>query len=77
MKISQRENKRRSCMGFWDGEKCEYCNGSIVGKKVDLPRKVGEKYILIRNVPAMVCTECDTRYYTANILKTIESSICG
>ena len=64
-------------LGFWDDERCEYCNGSIVEKIVDLPRKVGERYVLIKNVPVGVCKKCGTRFYAANVLKTIESSICG
>lgn len=64
-------------MGFWDGERCEYCDGFIVEKVVDLPRKVGKKYILIENVPAGVCKKCGTRYYAANVLKTIEATVRG
>jgi YgiT-type zinc finger domain-containing protein len=64
-------------MGFWDGERCEYCNGLIVEKRVDLTRKVGENYFLVENVPAGVCTECGTRYYAANVLKTVEETIRG
>lgn len=64
-------------MGFWDGERCEYCNGPIVEKAIDLPRKVGGRYILIQNVPVGVCTECGTRYYAANVLKTIEEIVRG
>ena len=59
-------------MGFWDDERCEYCNEFIVEKMVDLPRKVEEKYVLIKNVPVGVCKGCGTRYYTANVLKNIE-----
>ncbi|MBC8461636.1 MAG: YgiT-type zinc finger protein, partial [Deltaproteobacteria bacterium] len=55
----------------------EYCGGLIVEKKVDLSRKVKGKYVLIENVPAGVCTECGTRYYAANVLKTIEETIRG
>ena len=62
-------------MGFWEGERCEYCNGLIVERKVDLPRKVRGKYVLIKNVPVGVCRKCGMRYYTANVLKTIEESI--
>lgn len=62
-------------MGFWDGERCEYCNGLIVEKIIDLPRKAGEKYVLIKNVHAGVCRGCGTRYYTANVLKNIEMII--
>ncbi len=59
-------------MGFWEGECCEYCDGSIVDKKVDISKKVRGKYVFINNVPAGVCKECGTRYYAANVLKTIE-----
>jgi len=64
-------------MGFWDGERCEYCDGAIVEKTIDLPRKVGKRYILIRNVPVGVCAECGTRYYAANVLKNIEEVARG
>jgi YgiT-type zinc finger domain-containing protein len=64
-------------MGFWDGETCEYCGGEIVEKRVTLHRRVRGKDILIENVPAGVCTRCGTRYYAANVLKTIEASVRG
>ena len=64
-------------MGFWHGEQCEYCKGPIVEKIIDLPRKVGDKYVLIKNVPVGVCKKCGTKYYAANVLKTIESSVRG
>lgn len=70
-------SKRVAVMGFWDGERCEYCNGLIVEKRGDLTRQVGENYVLIENVPAGVCTECGTRYYAANVLKTVEETIRG
>ena len=64
-------------MEFWEGERCEYCNGLIVEKITDVSRKVKGKYVLIENVPTGVCTECGTRYYAANVLKTIEETIRG
>lgn len=62
-------------MGFWESERCEYCNGPIVERIVELTRKVGGEYILVKNVPAGVCKECGMHYYTANVLKSIEASI--
>ena len=56
---------------FWKDEPCQYCNGPIHEKKTGLSRKVKGKHILIENVPTGVCTECGTRYYSANVLKTI------
>jgi len=61
--------------GFWENETCEYCDGQIVEKVVDLPRRLGKKYVLIKNVPVGVCQECGTRYYAANILKAIDTLI--
>lgn len=64
-------------MSFWEGETCEYCDGTIVEKRVTLHRKVGEKYVLLENVPAGVCTQCAMRYYSANVLKTIKENVYG
>ena len=64
-------------MYFWEGETCEYCGGPIVAKRVTLHRKVRGEYVLLEDVPAGVCTKCGTRYYAANVLKTIEESIRG
>jgi len=62
-------------MGFWEGEKCEYCHGPIVERIIELPRKIGKKYVLIKDVPVGVCKGCGAHYYTANMLKTIEANI--
>ena len=62
---------------FWAGEKCEYCGGDIREKKVEVHRKIKGKYVLVEHVPAGVCMACGTRYYAANVLKTIEEIIRG
>ena len=64
-------------MSFWKNETCEYCGGPIVERRVSLHRKVRDGYVLMENVPAGVCRECGTRYYAANVLKTIQESIRG
>ena len=69
--------KKKKATTFWDNESCEYCNGSIREMKTDVTRKVRGKYMVIQNVPTGVCTECGTRYYAANVLKTIEETIRG
>jgi len=62
----------REPRGFWERETCEYCGGPIVEKIIDLPRRVGNKYVLIKRVHAGVCKQCGSRYFAANVLKTIE-----
>jgi YgiT-type zinc finger domain-containing protein len=64
-------------MTFWEGETCEYRGRPIVEKRVTLHRKVRRRYVLIENVPAGVCTQCGTRCYAANVLKTMEENLRG
>jgi len=62
---------------FWQDETCEYCGGDLVEKRVTLHRKVKGGYVIIEEVPAVVCSQCGTRYFAANVLKTVEESIRG
>jgi YgiT-type zinc finger domain-containing protein len=64
-------------MNYWENETCEYCRGLIVERRVTLNRVHKGKYVIIENVPAGVCVECGTRYFTANVLKTVEEHIRG
>ena len=64
-------------ISYWDGDHCEYCNGLIKEKNTEMTRKVKGKHVLIENVPTGVCTECGTRYYTANVLNSIEETLRG
>ncbi len=59
-------------MGFWDNEVCEYCNGKIIEKRIDYPKKIGRNYYLFKSVPAGICSECGTKFFSANTLKIIE-----
>lgn len=78
MKTSRKKvETEKTQNGFWVGERCEYCNGAIVEKRVTLLRKVGKQYVLIENVPAGVCIECGTHYYAANVLKMVEEVLRG
>lgn len=58
--------------GFWEGESCEYCCGTIDARRVELYRHKGIKRTLFENVPAGVCRTCGTRYYSANVLKMLD-----
>jgi YgiT-type zinc finger domain-containing protein len=56
---------------FWRDERCEYCNGAIISKRVRLHKRVKRRDVFVERVPAGVCKECGTRYYSANVLKTL------
>lgn len=46
-------------------------------KRVTVHRKAKGRYVLFENVPVGVCRKCGTRYYAANVLKTIEGRLRG
>jgi len=48
-----------------------------VEKRVTLHRKVRRKYVVIEKAPAGGCTQCGTRYCSANVLKTVEERLRG
>jgi len=57
--------------------KNNHCNERLVEQKVYYTLEVEGQLIVIENVPTGVCTECGTRYYSANVLKTIEETVSG
>jgi YgiT-type zinc finger domain-containing protein len=65
-------NELREVKGFWDGETCEYCDGTIRERRVELYRHKTARRLLFENVPAGICTACGARYFSANILKMLE-----
>mgnify|MGYP001098696942 CR=1 FL=1 len=69
--------KRKKTAAFWENERCEYCKGQIREVKTDLTRKVKGRYVVIENVPTGVCVRCRSRYYSANVLKTVEETLRG
>lgn len=58
--------------GFWDGEKCEYCSGTIKERRVELYRHNTGRRTLFENVPAGICSSCGARYFSANVLKLLD-----
>ncbi len=64
-------------VSFLQGESCEYCGGPNVEKRATLHRKVRRKYVVIEKVPAGVRTECGMRYYSADVLKSVDESLRG
>jgi YgiT-type zinc finger domain-containing protein len=54
--------------------KCPLCKGKMAkGKKTNLPYEFsGEKIIVVRNVPALVCGQCGEAFVQINILRRVE-----
>jgi len=43
---------------------CLYCRGKLLRQRVTRAQEVGGRWVVIENLPALVCTQCGERYYT-------------
>jgi YgiT-type zinc finger domain-containing protein len=56
--------------------KCPLCKGKMVTGKTNLPYELdGEKIIVVRNVPALVCDQCGDAFVEIDILRKVEEVI--
>lgn len=67
--------KPKANVGFWNQERCEYCDGPIADNTVDLPRKAGKRYVFIKSVPVGVCKECGSLHFVANVPKNVDATV--
>ncbi len=59
-------------MGKSRKESCDFCEGKLVGRSVQVVRGRGRKLVVIEGVPALVCDRCGMRYYEASSVKGME-----
>ncbi len=50
---------------------CVFCGGNVVAKKATFIYEHGEQLLVIRGVPAEVCTTCGERTYSPEITDEI------
>ncbi len=53
-------------------KKCAICNGKTEHKVVDIPTELEDKFLIIKGVPADVCTQCGEIYYTIDVARELE-----
>ncbi|MBI4362715.1 MAG: type II toxin-antitoxin system MqsA family antitoxin [Euryarchaeota archaeon] len=59
-------------------DKCSICGATTRRRKVDLPTRVNNKFLVVKGVPAYVCVQCDEIYYdlkTARALEDVENRV--
>jgi YgiT-type zinc finger domain-containing protein len=60
------------------GFQCEYCTGTV--REQHMPREVfnhARGIVILENVPVGECDHCHAHYYSAVVLKRVESIING
>lgn len=53
-------------------KKCAICGGKTEHRIVDIPTELKDKFLIIKGVPADVCTQCGEIYYTLDVVKELE-----
>ena len=60
------------------GFECEYCQGTVRERRVDREAFNHAKgFVILENVPIGICDACRAHYYSAEVLKRVESVIDG
>jgi len=53
-------------------EKCYFCKGKVVKKRITIDYRWGEDLIVIKDVPAGVCQQCGEKYLESAVYKELE-----
>jgi YgiT-type zinc finger domain-containing protein len=51
---------------------CSFCGGEVEERLVSVDYRTNARLIVIENVPAGVCRQCNEQYYTAKVAKVME-----
>ena len=54
---------------------CFKCNGDVISKKVNYMVDLENTIIIIKGVPAKVCTNCGEQYFSDEISENIEKIV--
>lgn len=53
-------------------DKCDLCNGKLHEGKTEFVAIVGDKVVVIKDVPAYICKECGEAYFTPEFSRKID-----
>ncbi len=55
--------------------KCYFCGGKTIIKKITIDFRWGDKLYVVENVPVEVCEQCGERYYSAKVSKGLDELV--
>lgn len=53
-------------------DECQYCGGKLYEGTTEIKAKVNNTIIVIKNIPAPVCENCDEAYYSLETARKID-----
>jgi len=56
-------------------EMCSICKGSVVEKLVTYSQFVDGQFVIVENVPALVCEQCGERLYAPEVVEQLQERI--
>lgn len=54
---------------------CALCRGEMESRLVTFTQDLGKCVVVVRNVPAQVCTECGNIWYSGTVVKHLEAIV--
>ena len=58
-------------------QRCLYCEGHLEMRRVNRLQQYQNHWVIIENLPALVCTQCGERYYTPLVHDLVVELISG
>ena len=55
--------------------KCFMCKGDLIEKNVNYVVDLDKTIIIIKSVPARVCTQCDEKFFDDEVAKKLEEMV--
>lgn len=56
---------------------CYFCKGTTIEQETTVDYRWGDKLIVIKNVPAEVCSQCGEKYFDAEVSRQMEAMALG
>ncbi len=53
-------------------KECYFCKGKVQSQSVTVDYRWGDRFVVIKNVPAQVCTQCGEKYFDAEVSRQME-----
>jgi YgiT-type zinc finger domain-containing protein len=56
-------------------DRCEYCGERLFRERSDVYRRRGNRHVLFKDVPALVCRACGHREFAADAVERMEQRL--
>ncbi len=55
--------------------KCDICGGPMIEQEVTYRIELGDKLVVVENVPAKVCIQCGEKLYSAETVERLQQTV--